>query len=278
MQSGRKSALSAGKRIHRAWRAVLDGFSSNAGFQASSGAASTAATGLRRAYTSEAAATLKAMANDARLGRSTRGAFALPAAVAAALAAAGTTVAHCSVRTEQTFIMVKPDGVNRGLCGEIIARFEKKGYKLVAAKVLVPGEETAKAHYAEHDGKPFFPKLVAFLTSGPVRTRTETKPSGYLTHSTLTPIPRSRPFHARQVLALVFEGKGVIAAGRKMIGSTNPLDADPSTIRGQNCIDVGRNCIHGSDSVDAAQREVSLWFSSSELSAYPRVLDAWIYE
>jgi nucleoside-diphosphate kinase len=88
----------------------------------------------------------------------------------------------------------------------------------------------------------------------------------------------AHPLHTRQVLALVFEGKGVIAAGRKMIGSTNPLDADPSTIRGQNCIDVGRNCIHGSDSVDAAQREISLWFGSGELSSYQRVHDVWVYE
>ena len=134
-----------------------------------------------------------------------------------------------------------------GLCGEIIARFEKKGYKLVAAKVLVPDVATAKAHYAEHDGKPFFPKLVNFLTSGPV-------------------------------MALVFEGKGVIAAGRKMIGSTNPLDADPSTIRGSHGIDVGRNIIHGSDSVESAQREISLWFTSDELTSYGRVIDTWVYE
>ena len=172
MQSGRKSALNIGKQAHRAWRTGLGRVSE---FSNASSTASTAATALRRAYTSEAAAVLKRVVHDARMGRSTGAACALPAAVAAALAAAGTTVAHCSVRTEQTFIMVKPDGVNRGLCGEIIARFEKKGYKLVAAKVLVPGEETAKAHYAEHDGKPFFPKLVAFLTSGPVRARNETE-------------------------------------------------------------------------------------------------------
>ncbi len=161
-----------------------------------------------------------------------------------------------------------------GLCGEIIARFEKKGYKLVAAKVLVPEVETAKAHYAEHDGKPFFGKLVTFLTSGPVRTETKRNE----THSFHAHRLHAHSVSARQVLALVFEGKGVIAAGRKMIGSTNPLDADPSTIRGQNCIDVGRNCIHGSDSVQSAQREIALWFKSSELSSYPRVIDAWLYE
>lgn len=110
MQSGRKSALSIGKR---AWRTGMESFRAQAS-SSSSGTASTAATALRRAYTSETAATVKNMVNDMRLGRSTRGAFALPAVVAAALAAAGTTVGHCSARTEQTFIMVKPDGVNRG--------------------------------------------------------------------------------------------------------------------------------------------------------------------
>ena len=148
---------------------------------------------------------------------------------------------------ERSFIMVKPDGVNRALVGEIIARFERKGYKLVGAKVLVPNQELAKSHYAEHDGKPFFPKLVSFLTSGPV-------------------------------VALVFEGKGVIAAGRKMIGATNPLASDPGTIRGDFGLDVGRNIIHGSDGAESAQREIALWFGSDEVSAFDRVMDSWIYE
>ena len=232
MSSG--SARSASRLASRALRRFFE----------SEASASAFAAGTRRAY-STARGHLKGTAG-ASAGAGTANAFALPAAVAAALSlAAGTTAAHCSAaRSEQTYIMVKPDGVNRALVGEIIGRFEKKGYKLVAAKVLVPDEAIAKAHYAEHDGKPFFPKLVTFLTSGPV-------------------------------VALVFEGKGVIAAGRKMIGSTNPLDADPSTIRGQNCIDVGRNCIHGSDSVESAQREIALWFRSNELSTYERVNDAW---
>jgi len=149
---------------------------------------------------------------------------------------------------EQSFIMVKPDGFTRGLCGDIIQRFEKKGYKLVAAKVLVPSEEIAKAHYAEHDGKPFFPKLVTFLTSGPV-------------------------------LALVFEGRGVIGYGRTMIGATNPLGSAPGTIRGDYGIDVGRNVIHGSDSPESAQREIALWFASADLARYERnAIDSWVYE
>lgn len=118
-------------------------------------------------------------------------------------------------------IQVKPDGVNRALVGEIISRFEQKGYKLVGAKVLVPSRELASLHYAEHDGKPFFPKLVDFLSSG-------------------------------AVVALAFEGKGVVAYGRTMIGATNPLASSPGTIRGDYGIDVGRNIIHGSDSVEVS--------------------------
>lgn len=123
------------------------------------------------------------------------------------------------------FVQVKPDGVNRGLVGEIVSRFECKGYKLVGIKVVVPSPELASMHYAEHDGRPFFPKLVNFLSSGPV-------------------------------VAMVFEGSGVVAYGRTMIGVTNPLASAPGTIRGDYGIDVGRNIIHGSDSVEvsAAQR------------------------
>lgn len=140
-----------------------------------------------------------------------------PAMAMVSFVAGSTTAAYCSSQKERSFIMVKPDGVNRGLCGEIINRFERKGYKLVAAKVLIPSPELAKKHYAEHDGKPFFPKLVDFLTSGPV-------------------------------LALVFEGKGAISYGRTLIGATNPLASAPGSIRGDYGLDVGRNIIHGSDS------------------------------
>jgi len=119
--------------------------------------------------------------------------------------------------------MVKPDGVNRALVGEIIGRFERKGYKLVGAKILVPTKNLASLHYAEHEGRPFFPKLVDFLTSGPV-------------------------------MALCFEGKGVVSEGRRMIGATNPLASPPGSIRGDFGIDVGRNIIHGSDSVEVRNR------------------------
>lgn len=198
-------------------------------------------TALKRSYSSWSRAE----------GSPSSGTWNLPAVVAAATAAgmwtAGSVALCSSSQKEQSFIMVKPDGFNRGLCGEIIARFERKGYKLVAAKVIVPSEATAKSHYEEHDGKPFFPKLVNFLTSGPV-------------------------------LALVFEGKGVIGYGRTMIGATNPLNSAPGTIRGDFGIDVGRNIIHGSDSAESAQREIALWFSSDEVAAFERVVDGWIYE
>ncbi len=115
--------------------------------------------------------------------------------------------------------MIKPDGVHRGLIAEILARFERKGYKLVGIKVLVPSKDLAKLHYAEHAERPFFPKLVDFLSSG-------------------------------AVVAMVWEGKGAVAYGRTMIGATNPAASAPGTIRGDLAVDMGRNIIHGSDSVE----------------------------
>ena len=167
--------------------------------------------------------------------------------VAATFAAAAVPSFAFASSQERSFIMVKPDGVNRGLVGEIIARFERKGYKLVGAKVLVPSTDIARLHYAEHDGKPFFPKLVDFLSSG-------------------------------SVVALCFEGKGAVAYGRTMIGATNPLASPPGTIRGDYGLDMGRNIIHGSDSVESAQREIALWFKPEELAAVEKIIDAWIYE
>lgn len=126
--------------------------------------------------------------------------------------------------------MVKPDGVNRNMVAEVISRFTQRGYKLTAIKMLVPSKDLAAAHYAEHEGKPFFPKLVSYLSgSGPV-------------------------------VGMCFEGKGVIATGRQMIGTTNPSASAPGTIRGDLAIDTGRNVIHGSDSAASAEREIGLWF------------------
>ncbi len=148
---------------------------------------------------------------------------------------------------ERTFIAVKPDGVQRGLVANILGRFEQKGFKLVGLKLMVVSTELAEKHYAEHQGKGFFPGLVAFITSGPV-------------------------------VAVVFEGKGVIAAARAMIGATNPLTSAVGTIRGDFGIDIGRNIIHGSDGAESAEREIALWFSPAELSDWTPTVSPWIYE
>ncbi|OGX77871.1 nucleoside-diphosphate kinase [Exiguobacterium sp. SH31] len=132
---------------------------------------------------------------------------------------------------EKTFLMVKPDGVRRGLIGEIITRFENKGYTLNRLEMLTPSVEVAESHYAEHKEKPFFGELVAFLTSGPV-------------------------------VAMEWEGENVVAVSRLMIGKTNPLDAQPGTIRGDLASTMSQNVIHGSDSVESAERELSLWFAT----------------
>src|SRR4051812_726713 len=131
--------------------------------------------------------------------------------------------------TERTLILVKPDAFARGLSGEIISRFENKGLKIVAAKHMTVTEDLAKQHYAEHDGKPFFGELVAFITSGPL-------------------------------MALVFEGESAIAAARQVIGATNPLEAAPGSIRGDYAIEVGQNMVHGSDAPESGQREAALFF------------------
>src|SRR3954464_13883630 len=130
---------------------------------------------------------------------------------------------------ERTLILVKPDAFARGLSGEIIARFEAKGLKIVAAKHMTVTEDLAKRHYAEHEGKPFFGELVEFITSGPI-------------------------------LALVLEGTDAIRAARQVIGATNPLEAAPGSIRGDYALEVGQNMVHGSDSVEAGQRESALFF------------------
>jgi nucleoside-diphosphate kinase len=130
---------------------------------------------------------------------------------------------------DRTLILVKPDAFARGLTGEIIARFERKGLKLVALQHMTMSEDTAKQHYAEHEGKPFFGELVDFITSGPL-------------------------------VALVLEGEQAVAAARQVIGATNPVEASPGSIRGDFAIAVGQNMVHGSDSPESAQREAKLFF------------------
>jgi nucleoside-diphosphate kinase len=148
---------------------------------------------------------------------------------------------------ERTFLAVKPDGVQRGLVGEIIRRYEAKGFSLVGLKLVQVSKELAEQHYGEHKEKPFFPGLVQFITSGPV-------------------------------VAMVWEGKGVVASARKIIGVTNPLNSEPGTIRGDFGVDVGRNIIHGSDAVETALREIDLWFKPEELVSWQSASTAWIYE
>jgi nucleoside-diphosphate kinase len=148
---------------------------------------------------------------------------------------------------ERTFLAIKPDGVQRGLVGEIIRRFETKGFTLVGLKIMNVTRELAQAHYGVHRERPFFASLVDFITSGPV-------------------------------VAMVWEGDGVVAAARKMIGATNPLTSEPGTIRGDFGVNIGRNIIHGSDATETAQQEVSLWFKDEELVNWQPEIKAWLYE
>lgn len=148
---------------------------------------------------------------------------------------------------ERTFLAIKPDGVQRGLVGEIIGRFEAKGFKLVGMKLMTASRELAEQHYGVHKERPFFAGLVDFITSGPM-------------------------------VAMVWEGDGVVASARKMIGATNPLNSEPGTIRGDLAVNVGRNIIHGSDAVETAHEEISLWFKDEELSAWTLCLTPWIVE
>jgi len=148
-------------------------------------------------------------------------------------------------KDEKTFIMVKPDGIQRNLIGKVIQKFEDKGYKLIAAKLMFVKEELAQKHYYEHKDKPFFEELVSFITSGPV-------------------------------LAMVWEGKDIVKVARNIIGSTNPLEAALGTLRGDYGINIGMNIVHGSDSQESAEREIKLWFKDEELLSYEKILASWI--
>ncbi|XP_064479850.1 nucleoside diphosphate kinase-like [Ornithodoros turicata] len=148
---------------------------------------------------------------------------------------------------ERSFIMVKPDGVQRGLVGEIIQRFEKRGYKLVALKFMQAGEELLKKHYADLAGRPFFNGLVQYMQMGPV-------------------------------VPMVWEGANVVVTARDMIGQTDPLKSNPGTIRGDYCVQVGRNVIHGSDSTASAEKEIALWFTEQELVSWTPTQTTWVYE
>merc|ERR1711936_166255 len=148
---------------------------------------------------------------------------------------------------ERTFIMIKPDGVHRGIVGEIIKRFEQKGYKLVAMKFMQASVEHLEKHYADLSKKPFFAGLVKYMASGPV-------------------------------VAMVWEGLNAVKTGRVMLGETNPADSKPGTIRGDFAVQVGRNICHGSDAVESANHEIALWFKPEELVSWEPSQKDWIYE
>jgi len=148
---------------------------------------------------------------------------------------------------QRTLVLVKPDGVQRGLIGRIVARLEQRGLKLIAMKMMRISPQLAGRHYAEHRGKPFYDGLIAFITSGPV-------------------------------VAMIWEGREAVTVVRSVMGSTDPLKAAPGTIRGDLALDLGMNLIHGSDSVDRAESEMALFFSADELHDYERTADRWIRE
>ncbi len=147
---------------------------------------------------------------------------------------------------EKTFLMIKPDGVQRNLIGNIVEKFEAKGFKLVGAKLMQISDSLAGKHYGEHKERPFFGELVEFITSGPV-------------------------------FAMVWEGEDVIKTGRTMMGETNPKEALPGTIRGDFGLTIGKNVIHGSDSPESAEREINLFFNQDELVTYTKQDSTWIY-
>ena len=150
-------------------------------------------------------------------------------------------------RSERTFVMVKPDGVHRGLVGEIIKRFENRGYKLLALKMVSPSKEHVETHYEDLKTKKFFPGLVEYMLTGPV-------------------------------VATVWQGTEAVKTGRMIVGETDPKQSLPGTIRGDYCIEKGRNIIHASDKVEAAEKEINLWFKQEEINTWSKVDEKMIYE
>lgn len=148
---------------------------------------------------------------------------------------------------ERTLILLKPDAVQRALIGDCVARFERRGLKVVGLKLIQVPESLARTHYAEHEGKPFHPGLIEYITSGPV-------------------------------VVMAAEGPDAVAIVRSTVGSTRPSEATPGTIRADFGLMVGRNLIHASDSVESSRRELALWFGDGEVVGYDRVVDRWILE
>ncbi len=148
---------------------------------------------------------------------------------------------------ERTLVIVKPDGVQRGLIGEVLKRLEARGLKMVGLKMMAVSRELAERHYAVHKGKPFFDPLIQYITSSPV-------------------------------VVAVFEGKGAVSVVRATVGATNPVQAAPGTIRGDLAVEIGRNLVHASDSPETARSEVDLFFLQEELVPWARDTDQWISE
>ncbi len=148
---------------------------------------------------------------------------------------------------EKTLVLVKPDGVQRGLIGEVIARLERRGLRLVGAKFMQVSQDLAETHYAIHKGKPFYEGLIQYITSAPV-------------------------------MAMVWEGPNAVAAVRQTMGATRPTEAAPGTLRHDFALQVGRNLTHASDSPENGEKEVALWFQPAELVAWGRDVDRWIFE
>lgn len=148
---------------------------------------------------------------------------------------------------ERTFVMVKPDGIQRGLVGEVVARFERRGMKICAMKMIKIPKELAERHYAEHKGKSFYEPLLSFITSGPV-------------------------------VCMILEGDNAVSIVRAMMGKTNPQDAPIGTIRGDLAMHMSKNIVHGSDSSESAKREIDLFFSDYEIQKYERIDEPWLYE
>lgn len=148
---------------------------------------------------------------------------------------------------ERTLVLIKPDAVQRGLVGEIIARLERRGLKIVGLKLVDVTETLARKHYAVHEGKPFFEPLISYITAGPV-------------------------------VAMVVEGPKAIEVVRRTMGATTPAEATPGTIRADYALEIGRNLVHGSDGPETAEKEIALWFGEHELASWTRATDQWIYE
>jgi nucleoside-diphosphate kinase len=148
---------------------------------------------------------------------------------------------------ERSLVLVKPDGVQRGLIGEVVCRLERRGLILVAAKFMQVSRELAETHYAIHKGKPFYEGLLNYITSAPV-------------------------------MAMVWEGPNAIAAVRQTMGATRPIEAAPGTLRHDFALEVGRNLTHASDSIENGEKEVALWFTPEELVSWKRDIDPWIFE